>query len=64
MPLLHWLTRDADLRAADRVPYRLLDEPLGLDRVPEARKPQDERIVLSRLLKKSGWKNGVPAVTV
>ena len=26
MPLLHWLTRDADLRAADRVPYRLLDE--------------------------------------
>jgi len=26
MPLLHWLTRDEDLRAADRVPYRLLDE--------------------------------------
>lgn len=25
MPLLHWLTRDEDLRAADRVPYRLLD---------------------------------------
>ncbi|KGJ21494.1 DNA methylase [Paracoccus sanguinis] len=26
MPLLHWLTRDHDLTAADRVPYRLLDE--------------------------------------
>jgi adenine-specific DNA-methyltransferase len=26
MPLLDWLTRDEDLRAADRVPYRLLDE--------------------------------------
>jgi adenine-specific DNA-methyltransferase len=26
MPLLHWLTREEDLRAADRVPYRLLDE--------------------------------------
>lgn len=26
MPLLSWLTRDKDLRAADRVPYRLLDE--------------------------------------
>lgn len=26
MPLLHWLTRDQDLTAADRVPYRLLDE--------------------------------------
>ena len=26
MPLLQWLTRDEDLRAADRVPYRLLDE--------------------------------------
>lgn len=26
MPLLRWLTRDQDLRAADRVPYRLLDE--------------------------------------
>lgn len=30
MPLLHWLTRDEDLRAADRVPYRLLDEEPGL----------------------------------
>ncbi|MBT9386329.1 site-specific DNA-methyltransferase [Pseudooceanicola sp. CBS1P-1] len=26
MPLLNWLTRDEDLRSADRVPYRLLDE--------------------------------------
>ncbi|EDZ47401.1 adenine specific DNA methylase Mod [Rhodobacterales bacterium Y4I] len=26
MPLLDWLTRDEDLRAADKVPYRLLDE--------------------------------------
>ena len=26
MPLLQWLTRDQDLTAADRVPYRLLDE--------------------------------------
>ena len=26
MPVLHWLTRDDDLRAATRVPYRLLEE--------------------------------------
>lgn len=26
MPELHWLTRDTDLLAADRVPYRLLQE--------------------------------------
>lgn len=26
MPQLHWLTRDEDMAAADRVPYRLLDE--------------------------------------
>jgi len=26
MPILHWLTRDEDLRAAQRVPYRLLEE--------------------------------------
>lgn len=25
MPTLHWLTKDADVAAADRVPYRLLD---------------------------------------
>ncbi|MDF3905616.1 hypothetical protein [Paracoccus sp. AS002] len=26
MPTLRWLTRDDDVRAADRVPYRLLEE--------------------------------------
>ena len=26
MPILHWLTRDEDLRTASRVPYRLLEE--------------------------------------
>ena len=26
MPILHWLTRDEDLRAASRAPYRLLGE--------------------------------------
>ena len=26
MPILHWLTRDEDIRAAARVPYRLLEE--------------------------------------
>ncbi len=26
MPILQWLTRDQDLKAADRVPYRLLEE--------------------------------------
>ena len=26
MPTLHWLTRDEDIRAASRVPYRLLEE--------------------------------------
>lgn len=26
MPILHWLTRDKDLRAAGRAPYRLLEE--------------------------------------
>ena len=26
MPTLHWLTRDADIHAAARVPYRLLEE--------------------------------------
>lgn len=42
MPLLHWLTKDEDLR----VSYRLLDQPLGLDTAPEARKPQDKLVVL------------------
>ena len=26
MPILYWLTRDEDIRAASRVPYRLLEE--------------------------------------
>lgn len=26
MPVLQWLTRDKDLRAAGRAPYRLLEE--------------------------------------
>ena len=26
MPILNWLTRDRDIRAASRVPYRLLEE--------------------------------------
>lgn len=26
MPILNWLTRDEDIRAAQRVPYRLLEE--------------------------------------
>ena len=29
MPTLHWLTRDADIHAAARVPYRLLEEASG-----------------------------------
>ena len=30
MPTLNWLTRDEDLRAAGRVPYRLLEEDAAL----------------------------------
>ena len=30
MPTLNWLTRDEDIRAATRVPYRLLEAPRGL----------------------------------
>ncbi|MGX0905427.1 hypothetical protein ACSSV8_004027 [Roseovarius sp. MBR-79] len=30
MPTLHWLTKDADVTAADRVPYRLLDSVADL----------------------------------
>jgi adenine-specific DNA-methyltransferase len=26
MPILNWLTREDDIRAAQRVPYRLLEE--------------------------------------
>jgi adenine-specific DNA-methyltransferase len=30
MPILHWLTRDQDIRAATKVPYRLLEEEPSL----------------------------------
>lgn len=30
MPILHWLTRDEDLKTASRVPYRLLEEDPAL----------------------------------
>ena len=30
MPTLNWLTRDTDIQAAARVPYRLLEEAVGL----------------------------------
>jgi adenine-specific DNA-methyltransferase len=30
MPILNWLTRDEDIRSAQRVPYRLLEEVPGL----------------------------------
>ncbi len=30
MPTLRWLTRDEDVRAAEGVPYRLLDEDANL----------------------------------
>lgn len=30
MPTLRWLTRDEDVRAAEKVPYRLLEEDVGL----------------------------------
>ena len=30
MPILSWLTRDKDIRATSRVPYRLLEEAPGL----------------------------------
>ena len=26
MPILHWLTREIDIRAVSRTPYRLLEE--------------------------------------
>lgn len=29
MPTLRWLTRDEDVRAAEKVPYRLLEEVEG-----------------------------------
>lgn len=44
MPELHWLSRDTDLRASDRVPYRLLEE------VPELsateRDPDTENMIV------------------
>ena len=30
MPILNWLTRGEDIRAASRVPYRLLEEAPNL----------------------------------
>ena len=30
MPTLRWLTRDSDVRAAEKVPYRLLEEAAAL----------------------------------
>ena len=30
MPILHWLTREQDARAAARTPYRLLEEAPAL----------------------------------
>ena len=30
MPTLRWLTRDQDVRAAEKVPYRLLEEVVDL----------------------------------
>lgn len=32
MPTLNWLTRDTGIRAATRVPYRLLEEASGMRR--------------------------------
>ena len=42
MPTLNWLTRDEDIRAASRVPYRLLEEVPGLS----AGDPHSENILL------------------
>ena len=42
MPTLNWLTRDEDLRAAARVPYRLLQEVTELS----ARGPNDENALI------------------
>lgn len=30
MPTLNWMTRDEDVRAASRAPYRLLEEAFDL----------------------------------
>ena len=42
MPTLNWLTRNEDVRAASRVPYRLLEEAPGLS----AGDPHSENILL------------------
>ena len=42
MPTLNWLTRDEDIRAASRVPYRLLEEVPGLS----AGDPNSQNILL------------------
>lgn len=36
MPTLHWLTRDEDIKAAERVPYRLLEADPDLSAGPSA----------------------------
>ena len=42
MPILNWLTRDGDIRATSRVPYRLLEEAPGLS----AGDPHSENILM------------------
>lgn len=44
MPELHWLTRDADRKSADRVPYRLLEEVSSLSATE--RDPQTENMLI------------------
>ena len=46
MPVLHWLTRDEELKTAARVPYRLLEE------VPELGygEPESENMLMPGIL--------------
>ena len=45
MPILHWLTRDEDLRAAAHVPYRLLEEARDLSAGdPDSGNLADQRV--------------------
>lgn len=44
MPELHWLSRDADLKSADQVPYRLLEEVPSLS--DTERDPQTENMLI------------------
>ena len=44
MPELHWLTRDADLKSADQVSYRLLEEVPSLSATE--RDPQTENMLI------------------